>query len=301
MTIDVEGVVDGGVRGKKFLGRTRALEPLRSYGSAARDLGLECRRERGRWKNIRAENSHQPTRRRERKAKQACCAEIDAQTSEDMRLRAGAIGHGRLALRLDKDIEDLAFGVNCAPDIDHPATDFQIDLVQMPSRMRLRATLAQVGCDDGSEMVHPPPDGLVRDHNPAFGEQVFDVTEAEREPQVEPNRLLNDLRREPVARVGDFRHTQRLPRIRSPDKQSVRDIAFVSPNPTSQEKFDGKGPPRQSFATVGEHHAHHFTIVVRRVAAAVSLLKLRQRHPPYLFILDDAPMQRKLGFYELVV
>ena len=42
-------------------------DDLRSNGSAARDLGLEKRRERGRWKNNRAENSHQPTRRRERK------------------------------------------------------------------------------------------------------------------------------------------------------------------------------------------------------------------------------------------
>jgi len=42
-------------------------DDLRSYGSAARELGLESRRERGRWKNNRAENSHQPTRRRERK------------------------------------------------------------------------------------------------------------------------------------------------------------------------------------------------------------------------------------------
>ena len=42
-------------------------DDLRSYGAAARDLGIEKRRERGRWKNNRAENSHQPTRRRERK------------------------------------------------------------------------------------------------------------------------------------------------------------------------------------------------------------------------------------------
>ena len=35
-------------------------DDLRSYGSAARELGLEHRRERGRWKNNRAENSHQP-------------------------------------------------------------------------------------------------------------------------------------------------------------------------------------------------------------------------------------------------
>ena len=41
-------------------------DDLRSYGAAARDLGIERRHERGRWKNNRAENSHQPTRRRER-------------------------------------------------------------------------------------------------------------------------------------------------------------------------------------------------------------------------------------------
>ena len=44
-------------------------DDLRSYGAAARDLGIENRHERGRWKNNRAENSHQPTRRRERKMK----------------------------------------------------------------------------------------------------------------------------------------------------------------------------------------------------------------------------------------
>ena len=40
---------------------------LRSYGAAARQLGISDRHERGRWRNNRAENSHQPTRRRERK------------------------------------------------------------------------------------------------------------------------------------------------------------------------------------------------------------------------------------------
>lgn len=42
-------------------------DDLRSYRAAARDLGIEKRHERGRWRNNRAENSHQPTRRRERK------------------------------------------------------------------------------------------------------------------------------------------------------------------------------------------------------------------------------------------
>jgi putative transposase len=42
-------------------------DDLRSYGAAARDLELSRHHERGRWRNNRAENSHQPTRRRERK------------------------------------------------------------------------------------------------------------------------------------------------------------------------------------------------------------------------------------------
>jgi putative transposase len=42
-------------------------DDLRSYRAAAHDLGISNRHERGRWRNNRAENSHQPTRRRERK------------------------------------------------------------------------------------------------------------------------------------------------------------------------------------------------------------------------------------------
>jgi putative transposase len=42
-------------------------DDLRSYSAAVREIGIERRHERGRWKNNRAENSHQPTRRRERK------------------------------------------------------------------------------------------------------------------------------------------------------------------------------------------------------------------------------------------
>lgn len=39
---------------------------LRSYGAALDDLGIRDRQETGRWANNRAENSHQPFRRRER-------------------------------------------------------------------------------------------------------------------------------------------------------------------------------------------------------------------------------------------
>jgi DDE domain len=51
----------------RFIPDRLITDDLRSYAAAARDLGIEKHHERGRWKNNRAENSHQPTRRRERK------------------------------------------------------------------------------------------------------------------------------------------------------------------------------------------------------------------------------------------
>ena len=50
-----------------FVPERLVTDDLRSYSAAVRVLGIERRHERGRWKNNRAENSHQPTRRRERK------------------------------------------------------------------------------------------------------------------------------------------------------------------------------------------------------------------------------------------
>ena len=41
---------------------------------------------------------------------------------------------------LDQHVEDFALGVDGAPQIDHAAIDFQIDFVQMPSRVGLITT-----------------------------------------------------------------------------------------------------------------------------------------------------------------
>jgi putative transposase len=55
-------------RAMKRYGRpgTIVTDRLRSYGAAMKVIGIEERQECGRWLNNRAENSHQPFRRRER-------------------------------------------------------------------------------------------------------------------------------------------------------------------------------------------------------------------------------------------
>jgi putative transposase len=50
-----------------FVPERLVTDDLRSYSAAVHVLGIEHCHERGRCKNNRAENSHQPTRRRERK------------------------------------------------------------------------------------------------------------------------------------------------------------------------------------------------------------------------------------------
>ena len=48
---------------------TIVTDKLGSYSSALRELGVARRHDTGRWKNNRAENSHQPLRQRERRMK----------------------------------------------------------------------------------------------------------------------------------------------------------------------------------------------------------------------------------------
>src|ERR1700694_2184472 len=55
------------LRKQGFMPKLLVTDKLRSYGSAFRQLQLTCPHEQGLRKNNRAENSHQPVRRRERK------------------------------------------------------------------------------------------------------------------------------------------------------------------------------------------------------------------------------------------
>ena len=55
------------IRREIFAREVLVTDKLRSYGAAKSEIGLSARHEQGLRKNNRAENSHQPTRRRERK------------------------------------------------------------------------------------------------------------------------------------------------------------------------------------------------------------------------------------------
>src|SRR5450432_4627195 len=66
-----------------------------------------------------------------------------------------------VSLGLDQHIEDFAFGVDGAPQIDHAASDIQINFIQMPRRVWPWAPFAQIRSDLRPEMVHPTANRLV--------------------------------------------------------------------------------------------------------------------------------------------
>src|SRR5271169_6158586 len=88
----------------------------------------------------------------------------------------------------------------------------------MPDRMQFGAAFSQLCGNRWPEMIDPTADCLVRNDNSALREQILDVAEAQREPYIEPNRLLNDLGRETVSGAADFRHFPWLPCLQGASK-----------------------------------------------------------------------------------
>ncbi len=78
--------------------------------------------------------------------------------------------------------------------------------VEMPNGMRLRPAFAKIGRNLGSKMVHPAAHRLIGNHDPAFRQQIFDVAEAQREPNIEPDRVLDDFGRKAIAAIADCDH-----------------------------------------------------------------------------------------------
>src|ERR1700730_12660825 len=56
---------------------------------------------------------------------------------------------------LNQHIKHFALGIHGAPKIDHAAGDFQVDFIQMPSRVWLGAAVAEVRRDHWPKMIHP--------------------------------------------------------------------------------------------------------------------------------------------------
>src|ERR1700739_3868645 len=81
------------------------------------------------------------------------------------------------------------------------AVDPDEHLVEVPLVAGARAPPAQLAGVGLPELGAPPPDRLVADRDTAYEHQLLDLTEAEREPEVQPHAVVDDLDRVAVALV----------------------------------------------------------------------------------------------------
>ena len=90
-------------------------------------------------------------------------------------------GCSLVAPPLHKEVENLAFVVNRAPEPELPARDHYGHLIEMPSRCWPRASAAKFSGEHRPEFQYPSPHRFVGDIQSALSEQILDVAITERE------------------------------------------------------------------------------------------------------------------------
>jgi hypothetical protein len=77
--------------------------------------------------------------------------------------------------------------------------DSNKDFVQMPGVVEATLTPLQISGIARTELLTPDSNRFIRDEDSAFGEQIFDISEAQAETMVNPDRIADDFPREPMA------------------------------------------------------------------------------------------------------
>ncbi len=103
-----------------------------------------------------------------------------------------------VAAPLHKDLEHVAVLVHGSPQIVLLPGDLDEYFVNVPSVAELAFATLQRPLIARPERQAPAANGLVRDLDPALGKKVFNIAETQAESSVEPDRVADDLRREPV-------------------------------------------------------------------------------------------------------
>jgi hypothetical protein len=124
-----------------------------------------------------------------------------------------ALGRPLVAPALNQDVEDEPGLIDGAPQpVLHPG-DHDGDLIEVPFVASPGQPAPDLVGERLAELPGPPPHGLVAHGDAAGGQHPLDHAQAEREPEVQPDRVADDLGRETMAGVagaGGRRHAARL-------------------------------------------------------------------------------------------
>src|ERR1700676_1381247 len=69
----------------------------------------------------------------------------------------------------------------------------------------------QLSCDPGPEFQNPAPHRFIGNLQAALGQEILNVAVAQSESEIQPNRVLDNRRREAKAQIGQLLHAGSLP------------------------------------------------------------------------------------------
>jgi hypothetical protein len=111
------------------------------------------------------------------------------------------LGCTLVAGRLQPNIDDITILIHGTPKILLPAVDSDEEFVQMPGITEASLFLLKTSGIVRSEFP-APPDRFIRNNDSAFGQKIFDITEAQTEAMIDPYGVTDDFRREAVSVVA---------------------------------------------------------------------------------------------------
>jgi hypothetical protein len=113
----------------------------------------------------------------------------------------------------------------------------------MPSMVRPGSNSSEILGDRRTELDDPSTNRLVADDQPALRQKIFNITEAQSEPEIEPYGVTDNVRRESMAGIGNRLHDRFYPR---PDHRWRVNVS--RPSDDMKRAFSGQIKP--TFARV---------------------------------------------------
>jgi hypothetical protein len=106
------------------------------------------------------------------------------------------------APRLNEDVDHVPVLINGTPEIVLTTTNPNEDFVEVPDVAAPRPLPSCLACVLAAELLAALADGFVGDFHSSLRKQILNVSEAQREPVVEPNGVADDLGGESITSVA---------------------------------------------------------------------------------------------------
>ena len=104
-------------------------------------------------------------------------------------------------MRLDQDVDHVTVLIDGTPQVLLLAIESpDEDLVQMPVVAKPSLSSLQFPGIVRTELLTPAPDGLIGHDDSPLGEKILDISKAQAEPMVSPDRIADDRGRKSIAR-----------------------------------------------------------------------------------------------------